>query len=961
VSELVPAPQHSAWLLAAGWGMSSSISSSSLVEEAHAKAVRPWLDLIDSLRSVGVEEEVDLPQIAVMGDQSSGKSSVLEALSGVQFPRGSGLVTRCPVLLVMKRSPKGSPWKAKAKIAWHRQGVPQPAAAGEVNSPEMLAKVMSILMDAACESSQSGFSSDSVQVELESPDCPDLTLIDLPGIVRTAVSGQSTGVIAEVNGLIDSHLGQERTIILAIVPSNQDVATVDILERAKRVDPKGERTIGVLTKPDLIGPGNEEEVMAVLENRRKPLALGYVMVRNRTQKELSAGISLEGAHKVEYEFFSQHEVFSKVDSKMLGVSSLTDRCVQLLVRRIRISLPFIKWELQEHLASVEKDLRPFASRIPRTYPDQLRSLMQIVAEFSRLLRASIAGEYRDPLLNSTPELRIRSRVDRTFRALQSDISGLNPGFEHPDFPRLLQEQLRAHRGRELCGIVNSQFFYIFMLEQVEKFRPIIERCRADCCNIVHGVAHELIEGVSPQYPGLKETISAIVNDEVSEAGEGLQPELDSLFDKEKNPFTENADLSEAINRVRFERFDRVLHQVLLEAGDKPATNQPPAAPEESAPSAPLYGSKKGLEQLHEWVSINLGQWYRYSHGANPTSKVEDMSTILQAYWHVTSKRLCDNACMLMETSFLSAVTDSLEARLLALAQNLDEKGVAQAFQEDRLLAERREMLESRQKRIRAALDEMNLRAPDVVATSRRSAEDGASISSSFKVAGSIPAHQVALYKEPKGFDASALTQKSAPERKADSSREGALAEFTFAPVNSGHPCLDQGGLLYWIGTERHARPQYENPHDRGLALITSSGMSCGEERLIAERHSSPVECATTDQPESWICIDIGVRLSLCPTHYVLRNGCSTPGADLVNWVLEGYHETIRMWVILEHRHGPHSLPSPFAEGAWELKKSDKAFRFFRVRSTGENGLTGLGLPVGAIELYGKLFSKSELF
>ena len=70
-------------------------------------------------------------------------------------------------------------------------------------------------------------------------------------------------------------------VIVTIVITKQDIATVDILERAQIVDPRGERTIGVLTKPDLIGPGNEDEVLAVLHNVRKPLQLGYVMVKNR--------------------------------------------------------------------------------------------------------------------------------------------------------------------------------------------------------------------------------------------------------------------------------------------------------------------------------------------------------------------------------------------------------------------------------------------------------------------------------------------------------------------------------------------------------------------------------------------------------------------------------------------------------------------------------------------------------
>lgn len=135
------------------------------------------------------------------------------------------------------------------------------------------------------------FSTESVVVELISPDACDLTVVDLPGIIRTVTAGQSITAIEQVNRLIKNYLLDKRTIILAVIPANQDIATVDILERAQGVDPTGQRTIGVLTKTDLVGPGNEEEVLSVVNNIRKPLHLGYIMVKNRSQKEITENIS----------------------------------------------------------------------------------------------------------------------------------------------------------------------------------------------------------------------------------------------------------------------------------------------------------------------------------------------------------------------------------------------------------------------------------------------------------------------------------------------------------------------------------------------------------------------------------------------------------------------------------------------------------------------------------------------
>ncbi|CAM9816306.1 unnamed protein product, partial [Hapterophycus canaliculatus] len=188
--------------------------------------------------------------------------------------------------------------------------------------------------------------------------------------------------------------------------------------------------------------------------------------QNRNQLQLKEGVSLKEAHDAEMEFFRSHRVFQSVDSSCLGVESLTKRLVSLLTVRIKDALPNMKWELQESLSEVERDLIPLAQHAPQKFGEKLKTLVQLIGVFCRILRSSIKGEYRDPSLNTHPELRVRSVADRAFRDLQSGVASLNPGFEHPDFPKVLQDQLKAHRGRELCGIVNSQFFFIFMLQQV---------------------------------------------------------------------------------------------------------------------------------------------------------------------------------------------------------------------------------------------------------------------------------------------------------------------------------------------------------------------------------------------------------------------------------------------------------------------------------------------------------------
>jgi interferon-induced GTP-binding protein Mx len=164
-----------------------------------------------------------MPQICVMGDQSSGKSSVLEALSGIPFPRGAGLVTRCPIRMVMKKARAGEPWSAVISTTL------QPDKTQNARDVAHLSTIINQTMQSLCDG-ESNFSTESVVVELISPDACDLTVVDLPGIIRTVTNGQSVQAIEQVNRLIKSCLLDERTIILAVIPANQvSVLALDCL------------------------------------------------------------------------------------------------------------------------------------------------------------------------------------------------------------------------------------------------------------------------------------------------------------------------------------------------------------------------------------------------------------------------------------------------------------------------------------------------------------------------------------------------------------------------------------------------------------------------------------------------------------------------------------------------------------------------------------------------------------
>ena len=340
--------------------MSTSSADVALIDSTMKESVRPLMDLIDDLRKTGVQKELSIPQIAVMGDQSSGKSSVLEAISGIPFPRGAGLVTKCATQLSMS---KGSEWSATLRVAGAMDNEGKDDNAITVHNKEDIAPHIKELTENLC--GDSTFCHDKyIEVKIIAPDVPDLTIIDLPGIVRTRTEGQSETVVRDVDALLNRYLTLDRTIVLAVVSTGADIATADIIERAAKVDPCGARTMGVLTKPDLVDKGNESQWLAVLANETKPLKHGYVMMKNRSQQDLDNKMTIDEARKSESEYFAQSKYIG--NGNRLGAGVLTEALTDLLSSQIHAALPDIRLEINTKLEHAERELLALGEPPPAT-------------------------------------------------------------------------------------------------------------------------------------------------------------------------------------------------------------------------------------------------------------------------------------------------------------------------------------------------------------------------------------------------------------------------------------------------------------------------------------------------------------------------------------------------------------------------------------------------------------------
>uniref|UniRef100_A0A3P9DM57 Interferon-induced GTP-binding protein Mx n=1 Tax=Maylandia zebra TaxID=106582 RepID=A0A3P9DM57_9CICH len=495
-----------------------SETSMSTLNQQYDEKVRPLIDLIDSLRSLGVEKDLALPAIAVIGDQSSGKSSVLEALSGVALPRGSGIVTRCPLELKMTKTKEGEAWYGKISYRDFEEKIKEPALVEKMIREAQLKLI----------GNEMGISSELISLEIASPDVPDLTLIDLPGIARVAVDGQSADIGDKIKTIIQTAISKQETINLVVVPCNVDIATTEALNMAKLVDPDGERTLGVLTKPDLVDKGTEENVVKIVHNEVIPLKKGYIVVKCRGQKEITGKVSLSEALKNEEAFFKEHAHFQTLfDEGKASVPKLAEKLTLELVHHIQKSLPRLDEQTHKKLEQTQENLKKLRTGPPSDATQRQKFLSDVT--FAQDAISLTKGEELKCGYNSSIFFTLRNKFEAWEKIIKDSASSFK---EH-----ILREESqfeRTYRGRELPLFVSYSTFESIIQKQIKQLEePAIQKLK-EVSEVVRKELFELAQNSFVGFPNLintaKMNIETIRNEREEEAKSilGMQFKMEML-------------------------------------------------------------------------------------------------------------------------------------------------------------------------------------------------------------------------------------------------------------------------------------------------------------------------------------------------------------------------------------------------------------------------------------------------
>lgn len=341
------------------------------------------------LVSAGLHAELSLPTIAVVGSQSVGKTSVLESLVGRDFlPRGSGIVTRRPLILQLQQVRNAGAGHSEWAEFQHNNR--RFSDFGDVRR-EIEAETARV-----CGGSRS-VSDEPILLRIFSPAVMDLTLVDLPGLTKVPTGDQPKDISKRIQDLVKKYVASSNTLILAVSAANVDLATSDALALAREVDPQGQRTVGVLTKLDLA----EEQSTAfeALAGEVYPLRLGYTAVVCRNDKSSQAGMTFEDALKEEHDFFTRQQRFQPLLSQC-GIPNLAQRLQFLLLNHIREALPSLRKNVQQVAGKCREELATLGDENLEKQMGQGPLLLHLIScyvrHFGDLLEGRVEHRLQEP-------------------------------------------------------------------------------------------------------------------------------------------------------------------------------------------------------------------------------------------------------------------------------------------------------------------------------------------------------------------------------------------------------------------------------------------------------------------------------------------------------------------------------------------------------------------------------------
>ncbi|KAK9744412.1 PH domain [Popillia japonica] len=468
--------------------------------------------LQDAFTQLGVHMTLDLPQIAVVGGQSAGKSSVLENFVGRDFlPRGSGIVTRRPLILQLINS------NTEYAEFLHAKGKKF------VDFDEVRREIEAETDRVT--GSNKGISNIPINLRVYSPNVLNLTLIDLPGLTKVPIGDQPPDIEQQIKAMIMQFIKRDSCLILAVTPANTDLANSDALKLAKEVDPQGIRTIGVITKLDLMDDGTDAR--DILENKLLPLRRGYIGVINRSQKDIDGRKDIGAALAAEKKFFLSHSSYRHLADR-LGTPYLQRILNQQLTNHIRDTLPGLRDKLQKQLLTLEKDVEEYRHIRPDDPSVKTKAMLQMIQQLQSDFERTIEGSGSAQI--NTMELSGGAKINRLFHE-RFPFEIVKMEIDEKELRREIAFAIRNIHGIRVGLFTPDMAFEAIVKKQIARLKEPSLKCVDLVVQELSNVVRICTDKMA-RYPRLREETERIIATHIRQKEQNCKDQLIMLVDCE---------------------------------------------------------------------------------------------------------------------------------------------------------------------------------------------------------------------------------------------------------------------------------------------------------------------------------------------------------------------------------------------------------------------------------------------
>ncbi|KAH6783285.1 Dynamin related protein 4C [Perilla frutescens var. hirtella] len=635
----------------------TSTSHDAPIVSSYNDRIRPLLDTIDMLRHVKIMQEgIQLPTIVVVGDQSSGKSSVLESLAGIRLPRGQGICTRVPLIMRLQNHPNPEP---ELYLEFNKKIV-------RTDEANVVDEIIHSTQEIAGKGK--GISNTPLTLIVKKKGVPDLTMIDLPGITRVPVHGQPEDIYEQVSKIIMEYIAPEESIILNVLSASVDFATCESIRMSQRVDKTGKRTLAVVTKADKSPEGLLEKVIADDVN----IGLGYVCVRNRIGDE-----TYEEARAEEAKLFETNRLLSRIDKSIVGIPVLADKLTRIQANIIVKCLPEIVRKIREKLSANVEELNKMPKHLT-SIADAMTAFMNILGSARESLRKILLqgefDEYPDAAeMHSTARLaEMLNKFSLELQPTKSDDKNIE---SNENF--LLDEMkiLEESRSVGLPNFIPKSAFRTLLAKMVKEISVTPFDCAEKIWSYIETVVISVLLQHCDNYPQLISCTRRAAQNLITKKKQQSVDWISDIVEMEKlTDYTCNPEYTATWNKLMSDQ-DEFMKRV--------------------------HGAFP-LAATQRFGEINIVHLWNLS--PDVVQGAYDLKMRMTAYWDIVRRRMVDNMVLHLLFSIQKLVNKEMQREIINELMGPQGNGLERMLEELPSVSDKRKKLQSSIKLLKQSKD-----------------------------------------------------------------------------------------------------------------------------------------------------------------------------------------------------------------------------------------------------------------